>query len=149
MNLLLIIFVKGSEMTDVATALLINSDGELLILKRSSKVSTYKGLWAGISGYVEENEMPYQTAIKEIKEEVRIDEKDIVFIKELGPISFKDTYNGKQYHWNIFIFLFKTEKKDKIHIDWEHSEYRWVPPSHVEKYDTVPHFKDVVSELLL
>jgi 8-oxo-dGTP pyrophosphatase MutT (NUDIX family) len=136
-------------MPDVATALLINSQDELLILKRSNKVSTYKGKWAGISGYVEENEKPYQTAIKEMKEEVGIDEQDVCFIRELGPIPLTDYYNDKRYDWNIFIFLFKTEKKDKIQIDWEHLEYRWVPPSEVEKYDTVPHFKDVVSELLL
>jgi 8-oxo-dGTP pyrophosphatase MutT (NUDIX family) len=48
---------------------------KLLILKRSDKVGTYKGLWGGVAGYVEENEEPYETALKEIKEEVGIEKK--------------------------------------------------------------------------
>jgi len=136
-------------MPKVATSLLINDDGELLILKRSEKVRTYKGLWGGIAGYVEENEEPYETAIKEIREEVGIKKEDITLIKTLDPIVFTDFYEGKKYDWKIFPFLFKIEKKEKINIDWEHLEYRWIPPSEIVKYDTVPHLKEVVSELLL
>jgi len=136
-------------MPKVATCLLINEEGKLLILKRSEKVRTYKGLWGGIAGYVEENEEPYETAIKEIREEVGIKKEDISLIKRLDPIEFTDYYNGEQYDWIIFVFIFKIEKKGKIQIDWEHLEYRWIPPSEIEKYDTVPHLKDIMSKLSL
>ena len=124
-------------------------DGKLLILKRSKKVRTYKGLWGGVAGYIEENEDPYETAIKEIREEVGINEEDIILIKQLDPIEFTDFYNGEQYCWEIFPFLFKIEKNSKINIDWEHLEYLWISPSEIGKYDTVPRFKDIVSILLL
>ena len=136
-------------MPKVATCLLINDDGKLLILKRSDKVRTYKGLWGGIAGYVEENEEPFDTAIKEIKEEVDLAIKEVQLIKRLDPIKFTDIYKGEQYNWEIFVFLFKTIKKDKIQIDWEHSEYRWIAPSEIVKYDTVPHLKEIVSKLFL
>ena len=108
-------------MPKVATSILVNNEGKILILKRSDKVSTYRGLWAVITGYIEENEKPFETAIKEIREETGIDEEDIRLIKRLDPVEFIDTYDGIKYDWKIFIFLFKFEKKDKVHIDWEHS----------------------------
>jgi 8-oxo-dGTP pyrophosphatase MutT (NUDIX family) len=136
-------------MPKVATSLLIDDEGKLLILKRSEKVKTYKGMWGGIAGYVEEHENPYETALKEIKEEVGLEKDEIHFIKSLDPIRFTDFYNDERYDWEIFAFLFKTEKKDKIDIDWEHSEYRWILTSEIAKYKTVPHLKEVVSKLLL
>lgn len=135
-------------MSSVATSLLINNEGEILILKRSNKVKTYKGLWGGVAGYVEKNEEPYDTAIKEIKEEVGLKKKDISLIKQLDPIVFTDFYEQKRYDWKIFVFLFRIRKKSKIKIDWEHSEYRWISPLEIVKYDTVPHLKDVVFKLL-
>ena len=136
-------------MPNVATCLLINDNGKLLILKRSNTVRTYKGLWGGVAGYIEENEEPFETAIKEIREEVGLEKDKISLIKKLDPIEFTDIYNGKVYDWKIFPFLFKIEKKSKIIIDWEHLEYRWIPPLEIKKYDTVPHLKEIVSKLLL
>jgi len=141
-------YLKGSDMTDVVSCILINDEGKLLILKRSNKVRTYKGLWGGVAGYVEENEEPYETAIKEISEEVGLNKEDIFLVKKLYPISFSDLYEDEIYNWNIFPFLFKTEKKDKVHIDWEHSQYCWIALTEIERYDTVPHLKEVVSRLL-
>jgi len=136
-------------MPKVATCLLINDEGKLLILKRSEKVRTYKGLWGGVAGYVEENETPYETAIKEIKEEAGIKKEDVSLIKVLDPIEFTDFYNGEHYDWEIFPFLFKVKNKGKINIDWEHLEYWWMLPSEIKKYDTVPLLKDIASKLLL
>ena len=134
-------------MTQVVTVLLINEKEKLLILKRSNKVRTYKGLWGGVAGYVEENEKPYDTAIKEIKEEVGLEKDDIEFIKQLDPISFTDFYEEKRYDWTIFPFLFKIKEKRKIKIDWEHSKYKWISPSQIQKFDTVPHLKEIVSKM--
>ena len=136
-------------MPKVATCLLIDEEGKLLILKISDKVRTYKGLWGGIAGYVEEHEYPYETALKEIKEEVGLENEEIHFIKSLDPIRFTDLYKGEKYDWEVFAFLFKTGKKDKVDLDWEHSEFQWIPPSKIIDYNTVPHFKKVVSKLLL
>ncbi len=133
----------------VATCLLINNEGKILILKRSNKVRTYKGQWGGVTGYVEENEEPYITAVKEIREEVGIEEKDIDLIKQLDPISFTDFYDGIKYHWEIFPFLFKIDRKDKISIDWEHTDFRWILPSEIKNFNTVPLLKEIVNEFFL
>jgi 8-oxo-dGTP pyrophosphatase MutT (NUDIX family) len=136
-------------MPDVVTCILMNKEGKILLLKRSDRVSTYKEFWAGISGYIEEDEKPIDTAIKEIKEEIGIDEKSVKLINKLDPVEFIDIYDGIKYNWKIFLFLFKFEEKDKIDIDWEHSEYKWILPSKIQKYNTVPCFKEIVSKLFL
>jgi len=142
-------YVKGSDMSQVVTCLLINTDGKLLILKRSRMVKTYKGLWGGVAGYIEENEKPYETALKEIREEVGIEKKNVSLIAQGGPIEFTDLDNGRKYDWVIHSFLFKVKDVGKLKIDWEHSEYKWIDPSEIENFDTVPYFKDIVSEILL
>ena len=136
-------------MPKVTTCLLINKDKKLLILKRSEKVSTYKGQWGGVAGYIEENETPIQTALKEISEEVGLAKSDVKLIKELGPVKITDFYKGNRYDWEIFFFVFEMTKKGKIKIDWEHFEYRWIEPFEIEKYDTVPYLKEIVKKLFL
>jgi len=128
--------------------LLTDESGNILILKRSDKVRTYKGYWSNVAGYVEKDEKPIETAFKEIREEVGLKEDDVEFVSQAEPIEFTDVYEGVKYNWKLYPFLFKTLKKDKIQIDWEHIEYRWITPSEIEKYNTPPHFYDVVSKLL-
>ena len=136
-------------MPDIATSILVNDEGKVLILKRSDKVRTYKGMWGGIAGYVEKGEEPFDTAIKEIREEVGLEQEDVEFVKALEPFEFVDFIDGLRYDWNIYTFLFKTEKKDKVHIDWEHTEYRWVDPQKLGDFDTVPHLEKKILELLM
>jgi len=135
-------------MPSVVTCLIIDKKGKILILKRSNKVKTYKGFWSGVSGYVEEDEKPIDTAYKEIFEEVGLKKEDVKLMDSKDPIEFTDKYKNEIYNWKVFPFLFKTNKKDKIQIDWEHTDYRWILPKEVENFDTVPHFLDVVSKLL-
>ena len=136
-------------MPSVATSLIIDSDGKILILKRSDKVKTYKGFWGGVAGYIEKNEKPLDTAYKEIREEVGLKKEDVNLKKRLDSIKITDFYENKRYDWEIFVFLFELSKKKVIKIDWEHSEYRWIKPSDIIEYNTVPHLKEIVKEILL
>ena len=66
--------------TNVVTSFL-NYNNKILILKRSEKIRTMKGLWSGISGIIENNETPISRAKIEIFEEVGISEEHITLIK--------------------------------------------------------------------
>jgi 8-oxo-dGTP pyrophosphatase MutT (NUDIX family) len=118
------------------------------LLKRSNQVGTYRGLWGGVAGYVEEFEDPYDTALKEIQEEVGIELDAFELVKKGNPIEFSDTYDGRRYDWVVYPFLFHVQSKEPIHIDWEHEEYRWVHPSEMRKLNTVPGLDEVVNQLL-
>jgi 8-oxo-dGTP pyrophosphatase MutT (NUDIX family) len=133
-------------MAKVVTCLLENK-GEILILRRSEEVGTYRELWGGVAGFVEEDEDPYKTAIKEIKEEVGVEENDLLLVRKEDAIKFTDLYEDKMYDWIVYPFLFHIKEKDKIQLDWEHTEYRWIKPSELKEYDTVPRFKEIVSKI--
>lgn len=135
-------------MPKVVSCILINENSEILILKRSDKVRTYKRCWSGVAGYVEEGERPIDTAYKEIREEVSLERDDVELLKQGDVFEYTDIYENIRYDWIIYPFLFKCRKKGKIQIDWEHSEYVWTGPSTLSKFDTVPHFKTIVSRLL-
>jgi 8-oxo-dGTP pyrophosphatase MutT (NUDIX family) len=134
-------------MPQVVTCLL-EHEGKILLLKRSNLVGTYRGLWGGVAGYIEELEDPYDTAMKEIREEAGIDADAVELVRKGNPIEFSDTYDGRRYNWIVYPFLFHIQSKELVHMDWEHVEYRWVRPSEVRKLDTVPGLDDVVAQLL-
>jgi 8-oxo-dGTP pyrophosphatase MutT (NUDIX family) len=134
-------------MSQVVTCIL-EHDGKILLLKRSNQVGTYRGLWGGVAGYVEELEEPYDTAIKEIRQEVGIEVDALELVRKGNPIEFSDTYDGRRYNWIVYPFLFHIQSKELVQIDWEHEEYRWVHPSEVRKLETVPGLDEVVTQLL-
>jgi 8-oxo-dGTP diphosphatase len=134
-------------MPQVVTCIL-EHEGKILVLKRSNQVGTYRGLWGGVAGYIEELEDPYDTALKEIREEVGVDAEAIELIRKGNPLEFSDTYDGKRYDWIVYPFLFHLQAKELVRIDWEHEEYRWVHPSEVKKMHIVPGLDDVIRQLL-
>ena len=134
-------------MPQVVTCLL-EHKGKILLLKRSNLVGTYRGLWGGVAGYVEELEDPYDTALKEISQETSLGLDEITLIKKGDPVEVLDTYEGKRYDWVVYPFLFHVQDKTLVRLDWEHEEYRWVHPSEVKKLETVPGLDEVVSQLL-
>ena len=124
----------------------IKDDEKLLILKRSNKVKTMKGLWAGVSGIIENDEEPLKRAKIEIFEEVGITEEEIKLIKAVKEMKV----NSPQYEnheWEIFPFLFET-KNPEIKLNWENSEFKWINVNELENYETVPNLQKVLLSLL-
>jgi 8-oxo-dGTP pyrophosphatase MutT (NUDIX family) len=124
----------------------LTQDGQYLILKRSDKVRTMKELWAGISGIIEGNEDPLYRAKKEILEETNISEKQITLVKTASQITI-DSPQYANHEWHIFPFLFSVNNP-KIRLNWENSEYRWVAPSDLTQFQTVPSLEKVLASLL-
>ena len=71
--------------TRIITAFIINNN-KILILKRSDKVRSMKGLWSGVSGIIENNEIPINRAKIEIFEEIGIIEDKITLVKAIEKI---------------------------------------------------------------
>ena len=111
-------------------------DKKIPLLRRSERVGTYRGRWAGISGYIEEGNTPYQQALEEIKEETGLDREDVKLIKEGQPLEVVDEQMGRK--WVVYPFRFQLMEPGKIEMDWEHTELRWIAPEDIGKYETVP-----------
>ena len=124
----------------------IRDNGKLLILKRSDKVKTMKGLWAGISGIIENNEEPLSRAKIEIFEEVGIPEEQITLIKSTEEMRVNSP-QYKNHEWEIFPFLFESSNPE-IKLNWENSDFKWIDVGELEKYETVPSLQQVLFNLL-
>jgi len=131
--------------TKIVTSFIKDND-KLLILKRSNKVKSMKGLWGGISGMIEGNEEPLERAKIEIFEEVNITEDEIVLIKSIKEMQVSSP-QYENHEWQIFPFLFES-KKPKINLNWENSEFKWIKINELKNYDTVPSLDKVLFNLL-
>ena len=131
--------------TKIVTSFITNKD-KVLLLKRSNKVKTMKGMWAGISGIIEKNEEPLCRAKIEIFEEVGIVEEKITLLKTAEKLRVSSP-QYQNHEWEIFPFLFGTEEST-IKLNWENSEYRWIDANEITNYDTVPSLQKVLFNLL-
>ena len=131
--------------TRIVTSFL-NHNDKILILKRSQQVRTMKGLWSGVSGIIENNEMPIKRARIEIFEEVGIKEQNIELIKSGNEISVESP-QYKNHQWVIFPFLFQTEISD-IKLNWENSDFRWIHVNDLKEFNTVPSLEKILLALL-
>jgi len=124
----------------------ITSNEKFLLLKRSEKVKSMKGLWAGISGIIEKNEEPLQRAKIEIFEELGIKEDQIKLLKTAERMRVVSP-QYKNHEWEIFPFLFEV-KNPEIKLNWENSEYKWISADELNNYKTVPNLEKVLLSLL-
>ena len=131
--------------TRIVTSFIKYND-QILILKRSEKVRSMKGLWSGVSGIIENNENPIDRAKIEIFEEVGIKEKEIKLVKKLEKMKIS-SQQYKNHEWEIFPFLFET-KNGNITLNWENSEFKWILPKELMNYQTVPSLEKILLNLL-
>ena len=124
----------------------IRDNEKLLILKRSDKVKSMKGLWAGVSGIIENNEEPLSRAKIEIFEEVGITEDKITLIKASEEMRIHSP-QYKNHEWEIFPFLFESNNPT-IKLNWENSDFKWIDIEELEKFETVPSLQKVLFNLL-
>jgi len=122
-----IVEIKNVRQVDVVTAFL-KKDDSILLLKRSDKVKTYKGRWAGVSGYLEKDN-PVDQAKVEIKEETKLDGK---FLSEGEIVRTRE----EKKIWNVHPFLFEVEGEPEL--NWENEKYKWVRPDKIKDMKTVP-----------
>ena len=131
--------------TRIITAFIINNN-KILILKRSDKVRSMKGLWSGVSGIIENNEIPINRAKIEIFEEVGIKENKIKIIKSIEKIKISSP-QYENHEWEVFPFLFET-KETEIKLNWENSEHKWINVNELKNYETVPSLDKILFDLL-
>ena len=130
--------------THVVTCLLMRFDEReprLLLVRRSSRVGSYHGRWAGVSGFVEIDATPEEQAYTEIREETGLQREQVRMLKRGVVVEHIDAELGR--HFYIHPFLFEVLTPNAIRIDWEATEMHWVAPSQLLNYETVPKHETV------
>jgi 8-oxo-dGTP diphosphatase len=129
---------------DVVTVFLTHRS-KILVLKRSREVGTYKGHWAGVSGYVE-SEDPLEQAYTEMAEEVGLRKHDVLLVKTGKPLEIFDAAQDRA--WRVHPFLFAVYEPDKIRLDWENIAMRWILPEEIDQLKTVPALKETLDRVI-
>ena len=122
----------------------LQSDHRILLLRRSGKVGSYQGRWAGVSGYLEEGEDPLERARIEIQEEVRLNSSQASCVRAGEALRAFD--EQKDTVWIVHPFLFELHERD-LRLDWEHTESRWIEPDDLGSFDTVPKLKEAFERV--
>ncbi|KAJ3336913.1 hypothetical protein HDU93_001981 [Gonapodya sp. JEL0774] len=124
----------------------------VLLLRRSDKVNTYQGHWAGISGSVEDSDPdPMFRATREVEEETRLVlGRDVEFVRAGKKIVVDGGPRHPDMVFEVFPFLFRLiNPNTPVTIDWEHSEYKWIPPTEMLSYTTVPQLPETLSRVFI
>jgi translation initiation factor 2B subunit (eIF-2B alpha/beta/delta family)/8-oxo-dGTP pyrophosphatase MutT (NUDIX family) len=119
------------EDTQVVTCFLRNR-GEVLLLRRSEAVGSYRGKWGAVAGYAEGS--AEQAATREIAEETGLaDSVELVRQGESFPVEAPEL----EKRWIVHPFLFDCGCRD-FKLDRESVEGEWVSPTEILRRDTVP-----------
>lgn len=122
----------------------LESNGEILILRRSGKVGSYQGRWAGVSGYIENS--ADEQALTEIREETGLSAEDVKLVRKGEPLIADDEILSTR--WVVHPYLFHIADRSKIRLDWEHKESHWIKPEDIVNYETVPKLKEVLERVI-
>ena len=111
-------------------------EGKILLLRRSDQVHTYQGRWAGVSGSIEAGRTPEQQARVEILEETGLTDQDVRLVAVGEPLLVDDPDGARR--WLVHPFRFLVLNPEHIRLDWEHVEMRWIDPTDLGTFETVP-----------
>ena len=124
-------------MAHVVTAFL-RDRGEVLLVRRSDAVGTYRGRWGGVSGYVEgDADDPVDDALREIREETGIEQSDLTLVRRGDPVAVDDG----EGRFTVHPFLFDTDTRT-VEPNEELAATEWAQPTAMLERETVPRLWD-------
>lgn len=117
---------------------------KILVVQRSEKLNFYPGYWNGISGFLNDQRSLERKVKDELQEELGISSKHIKSIR-LGEIFDQEAPRYKKT-WIVHPILVEV-KTDRIKLDWEARNYRWIKLSEANKLKLLPGFHQVLAKL--
>ena len=125
---------------------------QILMLQRRDDPS----FWQSVTGSLEENESPYQAAIREVKEETGIDIKreNLTLIDcyqsvefEIFP-HFRYKYAPNVTHCKEHWFLLELPD-ERVPVLTEHLAYQWLEPAKAAELTKSPNNAQVIRKYLI
>lgn len=125
--------------------------GRVLLAKRSDKVSTYRGRWAGISGTVAPGELPEVAAWRELEEETGLGQDALRLVRAGLPLDVEDVHGKRPRRFRVHPFLFALEDGAEVELNQEHTEGRFADPDELIVLcavgDTVPELDEALARV--
>ena len=136
------------DFTDIRWAPVINCvlkfKNKYLVIQRSVDMNFYPSYWNGVSGFLDDNRSLEQKIFDELGEELGIKKEQVNRVK-LAEIFDQDEpkYNKT---WIVHPVLVEVNT-DKITLDWEGRDFRWLTMDEIMKLDLLPGFDKVLENI--
>lgn len=118
-------YIKESQTIKKFTDIIIECNGELLLLRRANYIKRFGGKWCIPGGHCDDNELSEKTALRELKEETSI---------IIDKPNFLMTYKYSSGETSD-IYYKQLSDKPEVKISREHAQYKWVPCEELSKYE--------------
>ncbi|MBF0285166.1 MAG: NUDIX pyrophosphatase [Magnetococcales bacterium] len=127
-----------------AVTVFLTHQGRILLVRRSQRVGSYRGCWAGVSGYLEPDADPLDQARVELSEETGLSSDHIALLRRGEPLEVPDP--ELDVVWRVHPFLFSVADPARIRLDWENVEQQWIAPEAVAaSQPAVPRLADTFA----
>lgn len=117
---------------------------KFLVVQRSKKSNFYPEYWNGISGFLDDNKSLEEKIYEELIEELGISKEKILNYK-LAEIFNKDEPEYKKT-WIIHPVLVEVST-DKVELDWEAENYKWLSIDEIKKLKLLPGFEITLEKI--
>ena len=104
----------------------VKSEGQVLLVRRSENAGKYPNFWAVPMGHVEDNEKFIQGAHREFQEETKLD-------IDINSLVYLDTIRDTKYNRIIRLYMIELPNQPEPELDHEHSDYGYY------NVDSLPH----------
>ncbi len=94
----------------------VKSEGQVLLVRRSENAEKYPNFWAVPMGHVEKGEKFIQGAHREFQEETMLD-------IDINSLVYLDTIKDTKFNRIVGLFTIELPNKPKPELDHEHSDY--------------------------
>jgi len=119
--------------------------GKILLMRRSDSAQRYQGKWAGVLMSVS-GCSPLTQAMQGVEHETGLKGSDVRFVKAGPEFEVKDPRPGTL--WIVHPFLFEALCLDRFQLDGTYCDHKWIRPSDLELFETVPLLKKSLSRVL-
>ena len=111
--------------------LVINEEGQILLLKRTPESHFAPGQWGYPGGKIEAGETPLHAAIRETEEETQLVVRNP---SRLGIFN------------NAVEAYVSRDFEGQVVIDFEHTDWQWIAPADLLSYDVAPSVLEIYQE---
>lgn len=119
-------------------AIILNSQGQLLLLRRSDK-SSFSQKWSLAGGALEKGEEPFAGIRREIVEETQLE------VKDLKPFTVHSFFSPSDDFAVVIGYICQAVTTEVV-LNWEHDEFRWLSVEAALKLDLSENGKFFVEE---
>ena len=100
-------------------AIIFNKEGKFLTMYRTATAQARPNTWDLPGGDLEFDEDPFESIIREVKEETGLD------VEEVKPFDVEAHINKEGNFWITIAYKAKAIS-DKVALSFEHNDYKWV-----------------------